>query len=68
VQSCPDAAAVTRRVFALLPMHPGNWQFCDDVKVPFFNDHTVNFDSKITEAENPFVRQLQKHLCRPRSA
>ena len=58
LQSCPDAATVTRRVFALLTMHHGNRQFGDDVKVPFFTDHTVNFDSKTTEAENSFDRQL----------
>jgi hypothetical protein len=55
-------------VFALLTMHPGNRQFRDDVKVPFLTDHTVNFDSKITEAENPFVRQLRKQLCPSMSA
>ena len=68
LQSCPDAAAVTRRVFALISMQPGNRQFRDDVKVPFFTDHTVNFDSKITEAENPFVRKLRKHVCPSMSA
>jgi len=63
LQSCPDAAAVIRRVFALLTMHPGKRKFRDDVKVPFLTDHTVNFDSKISEAEKPFVRRLRKHLC-----
>jgi hypothetical protein len=49
----------------------GNRQIHEDLGIPFFADHiralTECFDSKLADAGNPLVRQLGRHLCRPRA-
>jgi hypothetical protein len=43
----------------------------EDLGIPFFADHiralTESFDSKLPDVGNPLVRQLGRHLCRPRA-
>jgi hypothetical protein len=51
------------------PWYVGNRQIHEDLGIPFSGDHiralTESFDSKLTDAGNPLVRQLGRHLCRP---
>jgi hypothetical protein len=53
------------------PLYISKRQIHEDFGIPFFADHiralTESFDSKIAEAGNPLVRQLGKHMCRPRA-
>jgi hypothetical protein len=53
------------------PWYFGNGHIHEDLGTPFFADHiralTESFDSKLTDAGNPLVRQLGMHLCRPRA-
>jgi hypothetical protein len=53
------------------PWFVGNRQIHKDLGIPFFADHitalTRSFDSKLADAGNPLVRQLGRHLCRPRA-
>jgi hypothetical protein len=48
-----------------------NRQIHEDLGIPFFAEHiralTESFDSKLPDAGNPSVRQLWRHLCRPRA-
>jgi hypothetical protein len=48
----------------------GNKQIHEDLGIPFFADYirtlTESFDSKLTDAGNPLVRQLGRHLLLPR--
>jgi hypothetical protein len=52
------------------PWYVGNRQIHEDLGISFFTDHiralTESFDSKLADAGNPLVRQLGRHLCRPR--
>jgi hypothetical protein len=62
-------------VFALRITHLGTLvtakQIHEDLGIPFFADHiralTESSDSKLADVGNPFVRQLGRHLCRPRA-
>jgi hypothetical protein len=53
------------------PWYVSNSQIHEDFWIPFFADHiralTKNFDSKLADAGNPLIRQLGRHLCRPRA-
>jgi hypothetical protein len=53
------------------PWYVNNRQIHEDFGIPFFADHvralTESFDSKLADAVNPLVRQLGRHLCRPRA-
>jgi hypothetical protein len=53
------------------PWYVSNRQIHEDLGIPFFADHiralTESFDSKLADAGNPIVRQLGRHLCRPRA-
>jgi hypothetical protein len=53
------------------PWYVSTRQIHEDLEIPFFADHiralTESFDSKLADAGNPLVRQLGRHLCRPRS-
>jgi hypothetical protein len=46
-----------------------NRQIHEDLGIPFFADHiralTESFDSKLSDAGNPLVRQLERHLRLP---
>jgi hypothetical protein len=59
------------RIATNAPCYVGNRQIHEDLGIPFFFDHiralTENFDSKLAHAGNPIVRQLGRHLCRPRA-
>jgi hypothetical protein len=58
------------RIATNTPWYVTNKQIHDDLCIPFFADHisalTESFDSKLADAGNPLVRQLRRHLCRPR--
>jgi hypothetical protein len=59
------------RIAAKAPWYVGNRQIHEDLGIPFFADHigglTESFDSKLTDAGNPLLRQLGRHLCWPRA-
>jgi hypothetical protein len=59
------------RIATDAPCYFGNRQIHDDLGIPLFADHiralTESFDSKLADAGNPVVRQLVRHLCRPRA-
>jgi hypothetical protein len=59
------------RIATIAPWYVGNRQIHEDLGIPFFADHitalTESFDSKLADAGNPLVRQLGRHLCRPRA-
>jgi hypothetical protein len=59
------------RIATNAPWYVGNRQIYEDLGIPFFADHvralTESFDSKLADAGNPLVRQLGRHLCRPRA-
>jgi hypothetical protein len=49
------------------PWYVGNRQIHEDLGIPFFAVHirvlSEIFDSKLTDAGNPLVRQFGRHLC-----
>jgi hypothetical protein len=53
------------------PWYVSNRQIHEDLGIPFFANHiralTESFDSKLADVGNPLVRQLGRHLCRPRA-
>jgi hypothetical protein len=53
------------------PWYVSNKQIHENLGIPFFADHiralTESFDSNLADAGNPLVRQLGRHLCRPRA-
>jgi hypothetical protein len=53
------------------PWYVSYRQIHKDLGILFFADHiralTESFDSKLADAGNPLVRQLGRHLCRPRA-
>jgi hypothetical protein len=53
------------------PWCVNNRQIHEDFGIPFLADHitalTESFDTKLAVAWNPLVRQLGRHLCRPRA-
>jgi hypothetical protein len=59
------------RIAISAPLYVGNRQIHEDLGIPFFADDirtlTESFDSKLADAGNPLVRQLGRHLCRPRA-
>jgi hypothetical protein len=59
------------RIATNAPWYVSNRQIHEDFGIPFFADHirplTESFDSKLADAGNPSVRQLGRHLCRPRA-
>jgi hypothetical protein len=59
------------RIATNAPWYVGNRQIHEDLGIPFFADHiralNESFDSKFANAGNPLVRQLGRHLCRPRA-
>jgi hypothetical protein len=59
------------RIATNAPRYVGNSQIHEDLRIPFFDDHiralTENFHSKLADAGNALVRQLGRHLCRPRA-
>jgi hypothetical protein len=59
------------RIATNAPWYAGNRQIHEDLGIPFFADHSralaESFDSKLADAGNPLVRQLEMHLCRPRA-
>jgi hypothetical protein len=59
------------RIATNAPWYVGNRQIHEDLDIPFFADHiralTDSFDSKLADAWNPLVRQIGRHLCRPRA-
>jgi hypothetical protein len=59
------------RIATNAPWYVRERQIHEDLGIPFFADHiralTESFDSKLTDAGNPLVRQLGRHLCRPRA-
>jgi hypothetical protein len=59
------------RIATNAPWYAGNRQIHEYLGIPFFADHiralTESFDSKLTDAGNPLVRQLGRHLRRPRA-
>jgi hypothetical protein len=59
------------RIATNAPWYVGNRQILEDLGIPFFADHiraqTESFYSTLADARNPLVRQLGRHLCRPRA-
>jgi hypothetical protein len=59
------------RIATNAPWYVGNRQVHEDLGIPFFADHiralTESFDSKLADTGNPLVRQLGRHLCRPKA-
>jgi hypothetical protein len=59
------------RIATNAPWYVSNRQIHDDLGIPFFADHiralTESFDSKLADAGNPLVRELIRHLCKPRA-
>jgi hypothetical protein len=59
------------RIVTNAPWYVGNRQIHEELGIPFFADHiralTESFDSKLADAGNPLVRQLGRHLRRPRA-
>jgi hypothetical protein len=59
------------RIATNAPWYVGNRQIHEDVGIQLFADHiralTESFDSNLAEAGNPLVRQIGRHLCRPRA-
>jgi hypothetical protein len=59
------------RIATNAPWYVGNRQIQEDLGIPFFADHiralTECFDSKLTDAVNPLLRQLGNHLRHPRA-
>jgi hypothetical protein len=59
------------RIATNAPLYVGNRQIHEDLGIPFFAYHiralTENFDSKLSDAWNPLVRQLGRHLRLPRA-
>jgi hypothetical protein len=59
------------RIATNAPWYVGNRQIHGDLGIPFFADHirapTESFVSKLADEGNPSVRQLGRHLCRPRA-
>jgi hypothetical protein len=59
------------RITTNAPWYGSNRQIHEDLGIPFFADHiramTESFDTKLADAGNPLVRQLGRHLCRPRA-
>jgi hypothetical protein len=57
------------RIATDAPGYVSDRQLHDDLRFPFFADHigalTESFDSKLADAGNPLVRQLERHLCQP---
>jgi hypothetical protein len=55
------------RIATYAPWYVSNRQIHEDLEIPLFSDHiralTESFDSKLLHAGNPFVRQLERHLC-----
>jgi hypothetical protein len=71
-QPCQKAASAIvhcLRIANNAPWYVGNMQIHEDLGIPFSADHiralTECFDSKLTDAGNPLVRELGRHLCRP---
>jgi hypothetical protein len=54
------------RIATNAPWYVGNRQIHEDLGIPFFANHirvlAESFDSKLTSAGNPLVRQLGRHL------
>jgi hypothetical protein len=48
------------------PWYISNWQIDEDVRVPFFEEHTrgltESYDSKFAGVGNPLARQLGRYL------
>jgi hypothetical protein len=59
------------RIATNAPWYAGNRQIHEDLGIPFFADHiralTKGLDSKLADAGNPLVRQMGRHLRRPRA-
>jgi hypothetical protein len=59
------------RIATNAPWYVSNRQIHVDMRIPFFADHiralTESFDSRLADAGNHLVRQLGRHLCRPRA-
>jgi hypothetical protein len=59
------------RIATNAPWYVGNRHIHEDLGIPFFAVHmrvlTESFDSKLADARNPFIRQIARHLCRPRA-
>jgi hypothetical protein len=59
------------RIGADAPLCVGNRQIHEELGIPFSADHIKAlagiFDSKLADAGNPLVRELGRHLCRPRA-
>jgi hypothetical protein len=55
------------RIATNAPWYVGNREIHEDLRIPFFADHTraltESFDSKLTDAGKPLVRQLGRHLA-----
>jgi hypothetical protein len=73
-QPGPAAASATSKCLCIAtnaPWYVSNRQIDEDLGIPFIADHiralTESFDSKLADAGNPFIRQLGRHLCRPRA-
>jgi hypothetical protein len=62
-----------RNVFALRLTHIGTFVTCKVTRIwgfhssPTTSKHWESFDSKLADVGNPPVRQLGRHLCRPRA-
>jgi hypothetical protein len=58
-------------IASIAPWFASNRQNHEDLGIPFFADHitalTEGFDSNLADAGNPLVRQIGRHLCRPRA-
>jgi hypothetical protein len=58
------------RLATSAPWYVSNRQMHEDLGVPLFADHitalTASFDSKLSDAENPLVRQIGRYLRLPR--
>jgi hypothetical protein len=59
------------RIAINAPWYVSNRQILEDLGIPFFADHiralTESFDSKLSNAGNPLVKQLGRRLCRSRA-
>jgi hypothetical protein len=59
------------RIATNAALYVSNRQIHENLGIPFFADHiralTESFDSKLADAGNPLVRQIRRHLCRPRT-
>jgi len=66
---CPEVTGVAIQVFPPCcgaPWYVSNRQIHEDLGVPLFADHiralTASFDSKLSDVENPLVRQIGRYL------